>query len=316
MRSLTLLYRKKTKNEKVGEMKKTIILRIFVGILALCLCILALTIAYFFNTDIQTKEPRQVSADCEIHTYTYMERNIFTVTKKNAEEIGNQKYIVYFHGGSYVAEATQNHWDFLEDIVKDTGYTVIMPDYPLTPKYNYQDVYNMVEPLYKEIIETVGNENVILMGDSAGGGLALGLYEKMAEEAVALPSKTILISPWLDVKLENENIREIEKRDTILNKETLRLAGIAYAGNDGINSYLVNPIEGDASTFQNVKIFIGTKDILNPDCHLLKEKADQVNGEVEIKEYENAKHIWIIDHNSEEEVTKQAYNDVIEELKN
>ncbi len=296
-------------------MKETIILRILVGIMALCLCILALTIAYFFNTDIQTKEPRQIIEECEIHTYTYMERNVFTVTKKNVEESDNQKFIVYFHGGSYVAEATQNHWTFLEDIVKDTGYTVIMPDYPLTPKYHYQDVYNMVEPLYKEIAETVGSENVILMGDSAGGGLALGLYEKMAEEMEALPVKTILISPWLDVRLENEDIQEIEKRDTVLNKEALRLAGIAYAGNDGINSYLVNPIDGDISTLQNIKIFIGTEDILNPDCHLLKEKADSVNGDVEIKEYKNAKHIWIIDYNSEEEVSKQAYNDVIKELK-
>ena len=297
-------------------MKKTIILRILVGIMALCLCILALTIAYFFNTDIETREPRQTIEECEIHTYTYMERNVFTVTQKNVEESDNQKYVIYFHGGSYVAEATQNHWDFLENIVKDTGYTVIMPDYPLTPKYHYQDVYNMVEPLYKEIVETVGSENVILMGDSAGGGLALGLYEKMAEEAEELPVKTILISPWLDVRLENKNIQEIEKRDTILNKEALRLAGIAYAGNDGINRYLVNPIDGDVSTLQNIKIFIGTEDILNPDCQLLKEKADAVNGDVEIKEYENAKHIWIIDHNSEEEVTKQAYNDVIKELKN
>ena len=297
-------------------MKKTIILRILVGIMALCLCILALTIAYFFNTDIETREPRQTIEECEIHTYTYMERNVFTVTQKNVEESDNQKYVIYFHGGSYVAEATQNHWYFLENIVKDTGYTVIMPDYPLTPKYHYQDVYNMVEPLYKEIVETVGSENVILMGDSAGGGLALGLYEKMAEEAEELPVKTILISPWLDVRLENKNIQEIEKRDTILNKEALRLAGIAYAGNDGINRYLVNPIDGDVSTLQNIKIFIGTEDILNPDCQLLKEKADAVNGDVEIKEYENAKHIWIIDHNSEEEVTKQAYNDVIKELKN
>ena len=296
-------------------MKKTIILRILVGIMALCLCILALTIAYFFNTDIETREPRQTIEECEIHTYTYMERNVFTVTQKNVEESDNQKYVIYFHGGSYVAEATQNHWYFLENIVKDTGYTVIMPDYPLTPKYHYQDVYNMVEPLYKEIVETVGSENVILMGDSAGGGLALGLYEKMAEEAEELPVKTILISPWLDVRLENKNIQEIEKRDTILNKEALRLAGIAYAGNDGINRYLVNPIDGDVSTLQNIKIFIGTEDILNPDCQLLKEKADAVNGDVEIKEYENAKHIWIIDHNSEEEVTKQAYNDVIKELK-
>lgn len=296
-------------------MKKTIILRILVGIMALCLCILTLTIAYFFNTDIETREPRQTIEECEIHTYTYMERNVFTVTQKNVEESDNQKYVIYFHGGSYVAEATQNHWYFLENIVKDTGYTVIMPDYPLTPKYHYQDVYNMVEPLYKEIVETVGSENVILMGDSAGGGLALGLYEKMAEEAEELPVKTILISPWLDVRLENKNIQEIEKRDTILNKEALRLAGIAYAGNDGINRYLVNPIDGDVSTLQNIKIFIGTEDILNPDCQLLKEKADAVNGDVEIKEYENAKHIWIIDHNSEEEVTKQAYNDVIKELK-
>ena len=190
-----------------------------------------------------------------------------------------------------------------------------MPDYPLTPKYHYQDVYNMVEPLYKEIIEKVGSENVILMGDSAGGGLALGLYEKMGEEAVALPTKTILISPWLDVRLENENIPQMEKIDTVLNKEALRLAGIAYAGKDGINSYLVNPIDGDVSLLKNIKIFIGTEDILNPDCHLLEEKAKEVNGDVEIKEYENAKHIWMIDHNSEEEVTKQAYNDVIEELK-
>lgn len=296
-------------------MKKSIILRILVGIMALCLCMLALVIAYFFNTDIETREPKQAMAECEIHTYTYKERNVFTINKKTAEESNHTKYIVYFHGGSYVAEATQNHWTFLENIVRDTGYTVIMPDYPLTPKYHYQDVYNMVEPLYKEIIETVGSENVILMGDSAGAGLALGVYERMAEEAVALPVKTILISPWLDVRLENEKIQEIEKKDTILNKEALRLAGVAYAGNDGINSYLVNPIDGDISTLKNIKIFIGTDDILNPDCHVLKEKADAVNGDVEIKEYENAKHIWMIDHNSGEEITEQAYNDVIEELK-
>ena len=191
-----------------------------------------------------------------------------------------------------------------------------MPDYPLTPKYNYQDVYNMVEPLYKEMIKTIGSENVILMGDSAGGGLALGLYEKIAEQIVELPIKTILISPWLDVRLQNENIQEVEKQDTILNKEALKVAGITYAGTDGMDSYLVNPIEGNISSLQNIKIFIGTDDILNPDCHVLKEKAEVVNADVEIKEYEKAKHIWIIDHNSEEEITKQAYNDVVEELKN
>lgn len=290
-------------------------IRSIIVILALCMIILTLTIAYFFNTDIETKEPEQVIEECEIQTYTYMERKVFTITPKNTEENGNSKYIVYFHGGSYMAEATQNHWDFLEQLVKDTGYTVIMPDYPLTPKNTYKEVYAMVEPLYKEIIEKVGNDNVIFMGDSAGGGLALGLYEKIAEGNMGLPAKTILISPWLDVRLQNENIQAVEKNDTVLNKEALRIAGIAYAGADGIDSYLVNPIEGDLSTLKNIKIWIGTYDILEPDCQLLQEKAQEVSGDVEIKRYEQAKHIWLIDKNSDDTITEEAYQDLLEELR-
>ena len=297
-------------------MNKTLILKIIVVTIFLLSIIIALTIAYFFNIDIKTTEPKETIEECEIKTYEYMQRNVFTITRKNQGEENDVKYILYFHGGSYVAEATQNHWVFLENIVKDTGYIVIMPDYPLTPKYNYKDVYSMVEPLYKEIIDKVGNDNVMIMGDSAGGGLALGLYEKLAEETILLPAKTILISPWLDVKLENEQIKEIEKKDTILNKEALKIAGIAYAGEDGINSYLVNPIEGDLSKLENIKVFIGTDDILNADCHLLEENAKKVNGNVEIKEYEKAKHIWLIDKNSEENITQKAYNDLIEEIKN
>ena len=293
-------------------MNKTSILKILVVITLLFMIILSLTIAYFFNIDIETKEPKEIEENCEIENYEFLNRKVFTIRNKNNSE--NIKYILYFHGGSYVAEATQNHWNFLEHIVKDTGYTIIMPDYPLTPKYNYKDVYNMVEPLYKEIIERVGSENLIIMGDSAGGGLALGLYEKIANNNIELPIKTILVSPWLDVRLENEQIKEFEKNDTILNKEALKLAGIAYAGNDGINSYLVNPIDGDLSTLKNIKIFVGTYDILNPDCKLLKEKAERVNGDIEIKEYEEAKHIWLIDNNSEEGVTQEAYNDLVKEL--
>ncbi len=292
---------------------KTVILKTIIVLIALALIILSLTITYFFNIDIETKEPVKIEEECKIDTYEFSGRKVFTI--KNENNVENKKYILYFHGGSYVAEATQNHWDFLEKIVKDTGYEVIMPDYPLTPKYNYKDVYNMVEPLYKEIVEKVSKDNLIIMGDSAGGGLALGLYEKLVEDNIEIPIKTILISPWLDVRLENTEIKEIEKNDNILNKEALKLAGIAYAGEDGINKYLVNPIDGNLSKISNIKIFIGTYDILYPDCKLLKEKADKVNGNVEIKEYDKAKHIWLIDNNSEQEITQKAYKDLIEEIK-
>ena len=294
-------------------MYKENISKIIVVLMFLSIIILAMTTAYFLNMDIESEEPQNIEEEYVREKYEFMGRKVFTIRDKSTEE--NTKYILYFHGGSYVAEATNNHWEFLKKIAKDTGYTIIMPDYPLTPKYNYKEVYNVVEPLYNQIIEKVGKSNLILMGDSAGGGLALGLYEKITQDNIETPAKTILISPWLDVRLENDNIKDVEKNDTILNKETLKLAGIAYAGNDGINSYMVNPIDGDLSKIENVEIFIGTYDILNPDCKLLKEKANEVGKDIEIKEYDQAKHIWLVDNNSSEEITQKAYNDLINSLK-
>lgn len=294
-------------------MYKENISKIIVVLMFLSIIILAMTTVYFLNMDIESEEPQNIEEEYVREKYEFMGRKVFTIRDKSTEE--NTKYILYFHGGSYVAEATNNHWEFLKKIAKDTGYTIIMPDYPLTPKYNYKEVYNVVEPLYNQIIEKVGKSNLILMGDSAGGGLALGLYEKITQDNIETPAKTILISPWLDVRLENDNIKDVDKNDTILNKETLKLAGIAYAGNDGINSYMVNPIDGDLSKIENVEIFIGTYDILNPDCKLLKEKANEVGKDIEIKEYDQAKHIWLVDNNSSEEITQKAYKDLINSLK-
>lgn len=255
--------------------------------------------------------PKEVEQICELKTEKYMERNVFIITPKNREK--TDITILYFHGGSYVAEATKDHWDFLEKIVNDTGATIIMPDYPLTPKYNYKDVFQMIEPLYKEMIEKIDASNLIIMGDSAGGGLALALEEKAGSKNLPMPKKTILISPWLDVRLNNPQIDEVQKRDKQLNKEALKLAGIAYAGEDGISSYLVNPIEGDISKLKNVTILIGTNDILNPDVHLLKEKAKEIGIEeqIEVKEFQQAGHIWMIEKNSTQELEQQGYQEII-----
>lgn len=262
--------------------------------------------------DIQTKVPKELEGTCQIETEQFMGRNIFIVTPKDKEK--SDLKILYFHGGSYVAEATEQHWQFIEQIVKDTGSTVILPDYPLTPKYNYKDVFKMVVPLYKEIIDKVDSNQLVMMGDSAGAGLGLALEERVGEENLPMPEKTILISPWLDVRLTNPAIDEVQKNDKQLNKETLKLAGIAYAGDEDINSYLVNPIEGDLSKLKNITILTGTYDILNPDVHLLKEKAEKIGIPIEVKEYEQTGHIWMIEKNNSQELIQQGYQDILDTL--
>ena len=289
-------------------MKKKIA-KTIVGIILLIIALIMLVIAFFMLMDIESRAPEEIKIDCNIEIEEFIGRKVFIITPKNTQK--TNKVILYLHGGSYVAETSNNHWKFLEKIVNDTGVTVILPDYPLTPKYTYKDVFTMITSLYKEVIEEVDINNLILMGDSAGGGMALALLERIGEENIVLPSETILISPWVDVRLENPKIDEVQKRDTDLNKDSLKLAGVAYSGEDGMDNYLVNPIDGDLSKLKNVTILTGTDDILNPDIDILQEKAKKVNVNIDVKEYEGAGHIWIINNNSREELVQKGYNDLI-----
>ena len=185
--------------------------RIIINLIAIIITIIVMIFGYYMIMDIETKIPQKANESCDIETKEFMSRKIFII-KPKTEQL-SKKVILYFHGGAYVAEATTLHWDFLEKLANDTKSTIVMPDYPLTPKYTYKDVFNMVEPLYKEIISKVDVKNLVMMGDSAGGGITLALAEKISQNNIQLPSKTILISPWLDVTLTNEKIKEVQKND-------------------------------------------------------------------------------------------------------
>ncbi|MCI9038897.1 MAG: alpha/beta hydrolase [Clostridia bacterium] len=229
---------------------------------------------YFFQGNITSKVPEGIKEKCNVKEEKFQERNVFVLTPK--DRVKTKKAILYLHGGSYVAELTPTYWEFLSDLTKDTGATIIVPDYPLAPQYNYTDVFEMMMPLYKQTVKKVKSENLIVMGDSAGGGMALALVQKIGQEELTKPSKTILISPWLDVTMENPEIREVQERDKMLNAELLKLAGISYAGEgEDTKNYLVSPIYGPIENLENIVIYTGTYDILNPDVHKLQEMAKE-----------------------------------------
>ncbi len=297
--------------------KLLLLVKILLAIILIGTICAVILIVYLFKGDVKARVPGYMKDEYNISKEEVENRPVYTITPKNG--VTNELVIMYVHGGSYVGDLEKEHWKTCSDIINQLGCTIIVPDYPLTPKYNYKDTINMMETLYKQIIENINPSNFVVMGDSAGGGLSLALLEKVGEENIQMPNQTILISPWLDVRLNNPEIENVEPNDPELNKSALKLSGENYAGKDGIDSYLVNPLDGPLDKLKNVSIFTGTNDILNPDVKILQERAKNVGTTINVYETEGATHVWLLYKYKDKEndtLVQEPYNQMIELLKN
>ena len=117
------------------------------------------------------------------------------------------------------------------------------------------------------------DKKFILMGESAGGGLSLALTEYFKEEGIRQPDELVLICPWVDTSMDNEEIKEYESVDPFLSAPSLRICAKRWAGDLDVHDWRISPIFGEVSGIRNVTLFTGTREILYPDAirffHLL-----------------------------------------------
>ncbi|WP_415669326.1 alpha/beta hydrolase fold domain-containing protein, partial [Streptobacillus ratti] len=205
-------------------------------------------------------------------------------------EKGKGDKVIYLHGGSYVHEPDPNHLKFLNKLIKRTDISVILPVYPKAPKHNFKEAYDKVIELYKEISK---DNDVVLMGDSAGGGFVLGLTEELKKLNIKSPKKLIVISPWVDLTMENPDILTYEKVDPWLKYSKLTVAAKYWSGGENLKDSRLSPIYGDVSALKNLTIFMGTRDILYPDVMLLSDKMRKENVEFNLVVRENLIHDYV-----------------------
>lgn len=189
--------------------------------------------------------------------------------------------IIYIHGGSYYADFTSFHWSFLKKIIWRTNAKIIAPAYRLVPFGTYKEAFDFIVTVYKDYIKKHPNDKIILMGDSAGGGLALAiaLYMKMHE--IFLLDELILISPWVDVSMNNPEIKDYVDKDPFLGVESLKASVKPWLGDLSERDWRVSPIYGDLSGLHNITIFVGTREIFYPDIVKLYKKLD-IDGNNEL----------------------------------
>jgi acetyl esterase/lipase len=105
---------------------------------------------------------------------------------------------------------TPVHWFFIAAMIQALHCTVVVPDYPLLPGHGVKDVFDFVPKAYLDLTERVGASRITVMGDSAGGGLALALCQYLDKKLIDQPSYAVLMSPWLDINMDNPAIGEVE----------------------------------------------------------------------------------------------------------
>ncbi|MDH6245547.1 alpha/beta hydrolase [Mycobacterium sp. OTB74] len=182
------------------------------------------------------------------------------------------EYVVAIHGGAYVGEPSIVHWLSYTSMVRATNATVVVPIYPqIGDGGNAATVVPEMADLISQEISQYGARNVSVIGDSAGGGLALAAVELMVSQNMQVPKSLVLVSPWLDVTMSNPAIAAVD--DPVLKQAGLVQNGLSWAGDLSATDPLVSPLYGSLAGLPPTYVYAGSEDLLSPDVLVLQKKA-------------------------------------------
>lgn len=201
------------------------------------------------------------------------------------------KCVLYFHGGSYVDPPLIFHWRFLQVLTRRAGCSAVLPLYGRAPQHKCERTVLHMARVYKDVCKRFGVENVIIMGDSAGGGLALALTEYLAKKGAELPQKVVLLSPWLDVDMTGEYPNE--DSDPTLSKVELTTFGAAYRRDLPVGNYLASPLFGVTDKLPPLYVYVGENEMFLYDCIKLKRNCDSVGVFCQLKTYPDMPHVFV-----------------------
>jgi acetyl esterase/lipase len=188
----------------------------------------------------------------------------------------SEETVVAVHGGAFVSQPSIFNWLAYAQMARDTGATVIVPIYPLVPQGGTAGtVVPAMADLISSQIDQHGAENISVLGDSAGGNIALVAVQELVRRGDPVPSRMVLSSPGLDTILSNPAVQLVD--DPVLSgTPTLSaLQKFAQLWADGLDltDPLVNPLYGSLVGLPPTAVYAGSNDVVAPDVLVLQDKA-------------------------------------------
>jgi len=202
------------------------------------------------------------------------------------------RVILYLHGGGYMIGSNKAYREYGGRLARAAEARVCVLDYRLAPEHPFPAAVDDAVMAYQWLLnEGVQPNQIVIAGDSAGGGLTLATLFALRDAALALPAGAALLSPWVDLEGTGASSAPGAVDDPLVSQETLQNMSAAYAAGD-LRNPLVSPLQGDFSGLPPLLIQVGTREILLDDAVRTAEKAKAAGVEVSYFAGEDLIHVW------------------------
>jgi len=210
-------------------------------------------------------------------------------------EFNPDQVIFYLHGGAYVNKSPAFHRRYVRHLATLAKTRALMVDYRLAPEHPFPAALEDAVAAYKWLLTSgYKPEQIVIAGDSAGGGLTTATLLYCREHDLALPSSAVLLSPWLDLAGTGNSIHRLENVDMQLNWENLEKSAKAYYGDCPPTHPLVSPLFGDLHDLPPILIITGGREILLDDSLRFADRLSMGECDVELIVEPNMGHVWSI----------------------
>ena len=203
----------------------------------------------------------------------------------------SRRVLFYLHGGGYLFGPFGTEWAMMRRVAGGAGTDFAVFLYPRAPEHNATETLQHTSAAYYALADRYGAGGITLVGTSAGGGLAVALMASLRDDGVALPSSAVLLSPGVDMTLEDD-VDHLAERDIVLPVDHVLSAGRIYAGPLGPAHPSVSPSFGNLAGLPPLHLFVADAEILRPSIELFAERARAAGTETHLVLGEGQQHTW------------------------
>lgn len=240
------------------------------------------------------KEPPWIVPDC--FNMTHIELKNFSMKLLSLKENPSQDHVILqLHGGSYMG-AVRNAYYVFAGLYNEVshGCNVLTPDYRVAPEHPYPAALEDAVASYQWLLDKgYYGEQIIVAGDSAGGGLAMALCMYLKDHHMPMPGGVVAMSPWTDLTASGESYETNYERDPLFGNTKDSLIYVNdYAGDHDKMDCYISPLFGDFRGFPPMLIQVGSLEMLLSDSVSVAAKAREQGIRVRLSIYEGMFHVF------------------------